>query len=59
MKMALLHNRPVRAELCLRPADYCCPDCGQRLILCRGTKKAAYFAHYKSEDCGSSEGETP
>ncbi len=46
MKMALLHNRPVRAELCLRPADYCCPDCGQRLILCRGTKKAAYFAHY-------------
>ncbi|MCI1287500.1 MAG: hypothetical protein LKJ72_04070 [[Lactobacillus] timonensis] len=59
MKVALLHERPVRAELCFKSADYRCTDCGQQMILCRGTKKVAYFAHHRRDDCGSSDGETP
>lgn len=59
MKVALLHQHLVRTELCFRPADYRCCDCGQQLTLCRGPKKVAYFSHLRRNQCGGSDGETP
>jgi hypothetical protein len=48
----------VEATRNLAPGDYCCPMCGAAVVLKRGHKVAAHFAHTPDSNCPASEAES-
>lgn len=51
MLIALLNGLRVAAAACTGSADFVCPGCETRLILKRGTRRIAHFAHKPESTC--------
>ena len=58
MLVALLQKQRVEATAAQRGVQYFCPGCGAAVILKRGRKVCAHFAHKSSTICAGSRGET-
>ena len=58
MLVALCGGRRVEAATAKRDAMYSCPGCNCEVILKRGRKVCAHFAHKASTDCSGNRGET-